>query len=123
MTKSLQPLCSISSLLGNPKPLRGLPPWSVSQRIETMDATLSMLPKPLKQPFQLCSAPLRLNISDLPATTLASRQGRGIRELEPGAGDVFVLDLLRLFGLVAGQVMGVPNYRFASHFRVLAEED
>ena len=88
-----------------------------------MDATLSMLPKPLKQPFQLCSAPLRLNISDLPATTLASRQGRGIRELEPGAGDVFVLDLLRLFGLVAGQVMGVPNYRFASHFRVLAKED
>jgi hypothetical protein len=30
--------------------------------------------------------------------------------LIPGAGDVFVLDLLRLFGLVAGQVVGVPDY-------------
>src|SRR5580658_9843381 len=39
-----------------------------------------------------------------------------------GAGDVFVLDFLRLFGLIAGEVVGVPAYAFAGHFRMLAQE-
>jgi len=37
------------------------------------------------------------------------------------AGNVFVFDLLWLFGLVAGEVVGVPDDRFGGDFRMLAQ--
>ncbi len=55
----------------------------------------------------------------------AVTKAQGIKfffNLESGAGDVFVLDLLRLFEGVAGEVVSVPDYAFAGDFRVVGEE-
>ncbi len=55
-------------------------------------------------------------------TQSLSSRWRAEKRLHARAGDVFVLDLQRLFGFFAGEVVGVPDDTFAGDLGMLAQE-